>query len=795
MEMQTAIAMSLQENGMSQEMALSEPARRREGVPVGLRNSANTCYLNSLLQTYLALPMFADKVMKFDPKSAVPVADPKVEARRKAAVELVISLQKVFAYMACSSRAFIDPINVLDSLVDDEGNKVLIGEQKDAGEFNSIFLFRINDALELHPAAGRNLEDPPAKTSFVYNTFFGRCQIVRRAREKDGSAIDLTSESTFGPVLVSATERDVYDGWDANNFTVIEEYQTPKGFLTRAEQEYWITRAPNVLFMQIQRVVFDKEAKAPRKVFNPVHFYKTIYIDRYMLKNRRTSTTIRSKVLTCRRNIRALRAALEKFQSYGHGKSSIQNSLKSTVEFLNENRGFGTGAVSPQELPSPNMLGTFGHDRKTVDSAITLLSEYEITVSQHVRQLEKRIAELETIISHAYDSLRQHEYVLHSILVHAGQADSGHYYSFIYDFELLKWRKYSDTNITDVSEETVFKESLGEINKSAQAYFLVYVAAGCPLSEARLFIPPTLHSEVTADNLALDLEIQERHATETAMRIKATHIARCELLPGLRADKRLQPEYPMLNLACFLEESKDPLFRWQLLDTCLREFTDNKMSLERTWPEDILYQKLLKSPFRQKPESLELSPAEKTRLATAKEIYMLLLRNYVVIKFTLSAILSQDWAAATNGMLGHIAHGMGSEGSAQEFMLKVAKILVLRLCTATSESLMRRDIGGAVTISGMVATMCFHCIEAESSHVSHAAVFLSWVFAESDAFLAEAQKSEVSSNLQLISTSPRPQPGKNLPPLSDVLTLSYPVVGLREVCCRGHRQVPDLRLA
>ncbi|KAJ1479241.1 hypothetical protein T484DRAFT_1814998, partial [Baffinella frigidus] len=36
---------------------------KREGVPVGLKNIGNTCYFNSLLQTYFAIPQFRDAIL------------------------------------------------------------------------------------------------------------------------------------------------------------------------------------------------------------------------------------------------------------------------------------------------------------------------------------------------------------------------------------------------------------------------------------------------------------------------------------------------------------------------------------------------------------------------------------------------------------------------------------------------------------------------------------------------------------------------------------------------------------
>lgn len=56
------------------------------------------------------------------------------------------------------------------------------------------------------------------------------------------------------------------------------------------------------------------------------------------------------------------------------------------------------------------------------------------------------------------------KYHLHSICVHDGTADQGHYFSYIYDRSQKKWRKYNDINITDVTEDEVFTNAQGSSN-------------------------------------------------------------------------------------------------------------------------------------------------------------------------------------------------------------------------------------------------------------------------------------------------------------------------------------------
>jgi hypothetical protein len=49
--------------------------------------------------------------------------------------------------MILANRKYVDPTAVLKAVTDDYGNPVLIGEQRDIGEFNLNFLERIEEGL------------------------------------------------------------------------------------------------------------------------------------------------------------------------------------------------------------------------------------------------------------------------------------------------------------------------------------------------------------------------------------------------------------------------------------------------------------------------------------------------------------------------------------------------------------------------------------------------------------------------------------------------------------------------
>lgn len=65
----------------------------------------------------------------------------------KKSVELIRAMQKMFAGMLLSNVKYQDPTEVLESIVDDNGDPISIYEQKDIGEFFLNLLDRLQDGL------------------------------------------------------------------------------------------------------------------------------------------------------------------------------------------------------------------------------------------------------------------------------------------------------------------------------------------------------------------------------------------------------------------------------------------------------------------------------------------------------------------------------------------------------------------------------------------------------------------------------------------------------------------------
>ena len=69
--------------------------------------------------------------------------DQSDKIRLKTSKEMVRNVQKLFCQLLLSNVKYQDPTSVLENIVDESGHKIPIYEQKDIGEFFTIFLERL----------------------------------------------------------------------------------------------------------------------------------------------------------------------------------------------------------------------------------------------------------------------------------------------------------------------------------------------------------------------------------------------------------------------------------------------------------------------------------------------------------------------------------------------------------------------------------------------------------------------------------------------------------------------------
>ena len=115
---------------------------RLEGVPAGLRNLGNTCYVNSFLQIWFHNTRFRQALYLWeageDPEERdnETILELEYEPRSK-----VASLQALFGMMQFSKRKFVDPADFIEKL----GLNPSV--QQDAQEFSKLFISVLENSL------------------------------------------------------------------------------------------------------------------------------------------------------------------------------------------------------------------------------------------------------------------------------------------------------------------------------------------------------------------------------------------------------------------------------------------------------------------------------------------------------------------------------------------------------------------------------------------------------------------------------------------------------------------------
>lgn len=82
------------------------PERRVLETPVGMQNLGATCYANSLLQIWFHNVALRSAILNWQPSSGTPLP----------ARELLLQVQRLFAYLSLTDRPSHNPVALLDLL-------------------------------------------------------------------------------------------------------------------------------------------------------------------------------------------------------------------------------------------------------------------------------------------------------------------------------------------------------------------------------------------------------------------------------------------------------------------------------------------------------------------------------------------------------------------------------------------------------------------------------------------------------------------------------------------------------
>ncbi|MCJ1285725.1 ubiquitin-specific protease ubp2 [Xylographa opegraphella] len=217
-----------------------------------------------------------------------------------------------------------------------------------------------------------------------------------------------------------------------------------------------ISQLPPVLQILVQRAQFDPETKRPFKSNNHLELKERIYMDRYMDSSDNDLTQRRQACWAWKKDLAKLdarRIELTKTEM----DMDMPAVLRSVAEYLRQ--------CTSDESDDPIEVKPW---------VLASLDKASSNVTAELSEIEVQMTALCTNINSQFVDLRELPYRLHSVFIHRGVVNSGHYWIYIYDFVNSMWRKYNDGYVTEVTETQIIFGA-EQSTRPASPYFLVYV--------------------------------------------------------------------------------------------------------------------------------------------------------------------------------------------------------------------------------------------------------------------------------------------------------------------------------
>ena len=249
-------------------------------------------------------------------------------------------------------------------------------------------------------------------------------------------------------IILDISYQDLYSSLDEyTSSTAIDEFTTPKGHKTRADKLVYFTSLSKVLTFQLQRVGYDAQKNAAVKKHSKFEFPKELFMDRYLDTNIDATTKKRKEIQLVKEEQSKLQQELNYYTNYNNSNFSIDALLNEAIDYINQ-----------KDLRIP----------------ISVIQKQREKVLLEIEQKKQKISELQIRIDSMYNDMKSLLYRLHAVLVHDGEAGSGHYWAYLYHPTKKSWFKFNDITVTEVDEETVWQDSFGG-HLTASAYCIIYL--------------------------------------------------------------------------------------------------------------------------------------------------------------------------------------------------------------------------------------------------------------------------------------------------------------------------------
>lgn len=352
------------------------------------------------------------------------------------------------------------------SAVEPAGEPVLLNEEvKGEDEENDGGIVENNEVEEKAVAVVEQLTP-------VDDLFLGELKSIISYKDSDGNMIEHENTNEFATLYIDLHHKELYEAWENKNMDQIENYKTRDDTEVTAEQRILYSRCPKVLMFQINRVNYIN--KKLEKLNDRFDFDETIYPDRFFQENREYSTEIGEKVKILKQKANALRSCIQKHTQYKESQVSLVDTLKNTIGFFNESNSDMQIDGEDYVIQTSQIAEKSGVSTDSLKNMTKDLEKIVKTAESELESMKQELDKLQEKIKYSYKEIDKSPYHLHSIFIHEGSAEYGHYYAYSRVPNSDKWHKYNDVHVKEEEHEQVLKDAIGG-DGPRNAYCLIYV--------------------------------------------------------------------------------------------------------------------------------------------------------------------------------------------------------------------------------------------------------------------------------------------------------------------------------
>ena len=265
--------LEMEDEEESESELMEDELVRLDGVPAGLRNLGNTCYVNSFLQIWFHNSKFRQALYDWEPGEDPEERDNEsiLDAELYEPRSKVASLQALFAMMQFTKRRFTDPADFICKL----GLNPTV--QQDAQEFSKLFISLLEDSLAHQKQENvRTMIQKQFRGEYAYVTTCQTCKI-KSVRPSLFYELDLAlaGNKTISDCL--------------NDFTKVERMTgDEKYFCENCCSKQEATRScnlrelPPVLNLQLNRFQYDMQLGRKKKLNSNIQFPEELDMSCYL---------------------------------------------------------------------------------------------------------------------------------------------------------------------------------------------------------------------------------------------------------------------------------------------------------------------------------------------------------------------------------------------------------------------------------------------------------------------------------------------------------------------------------